>query len=97
MSLETLCAPTTRKAPSAPMRETFVAPTMLPVCCVCRLIRVETGSSLHSERWVTPRTYRTTYGVNPADFTFTHTYCQTCFAKARETVTLYFREIGTPP
>ena len=51
MSLETLCAPTTRKAPSAPMRETFVAPKMLPVCCVCSLIRDESRSFHHRERW----------------------------------------------
>ena len=31
MAFETLFTPTTRKAPSDPMRETFVAPKMLPV------------------------------------------------------------------
>ena len=46
MSLETLFTQTTREAPSAPMRETFVAPTLLPVCCVCGLIRDETGFPL---------------------------------------------------
>ena len=97
MTLKTLVAPTTREAPFPPMRETFVAPKMLPVCCVCKLIRDEIRSSLDRERWVTPRTYRTTYGVNPADFPLTHTYCKTCFTKAQETVTQYFREIGTPP
>ena len=97
MALVELFAQTTREAPSAPMRETFVAPTLLPVCCVCDLIRDETVSSPDRERWVTPRSYRKTYGVNPADFPLTHTYCQKCFTKAQETVEQYFRQIGTSP
>ena len=95
MSFLELLAQTIREAPPAPMRETFVAPTMLPVCCVCSLIRDESSSSHHRERWVTPRTYRTTHGVNPSKLVLTHTYCPTCFTKAQETVTQYFREIGT--
>ena len=95
MPLVALVAQTTREAPPAPMRETFIAPTLLPVCCVCALIRDETGSSSDRERWVTQRTYRQTHGVNPADFPLTHTYCLKCFTKAQETVTQYFREIGT--
>ena len=39
MSFEELSAQTTREAPSAPMRETSIAPTLLPVCCICGLIR----------------------------------------------------------
>ena len=97
MALETLIAQTTREAPSALMRKAFIAPKMLPVCCVCELIRDETGSSPARECWVTPRTYRTTHGVNPADCLLTHTYCQKCFTKAQETVKQYFREIGTSP
>ena len=97
MALETLVAQTTRKTPSAPMRETFVAPTMLPVCCVCGLIRDESRSSPDRERWVTQRMYREAHGVNPSDFPLTHTYCTTCFAKVQDTTRQYFREIGTPP
>ena len=97
MSIEGLFAPTTCETPSAPMRETFIAPTMLAACCVCRLIRDEAGSTSDRERWVTPRSYRKTYGVNPADFPLTHTYCQKCFTKAQETVVQYFRQIGTSP
>jgi hypothetical protein len=96
MSLVELLARTIRQAPSAPMIETFIAPKMLPVCCVCRVIRDETGSSPDHERWVTPWTYRTTHGVNPADVPLTHTYCLACFRKAQETTRQYFREIGTP-
>jgi hypothetical protein len=73
MVLGNLSAPTTRRVSSALMRETCVAPKMLPVCCVCELIRDETGPSFNRERWVTPWTYRTTHGVNPAELALTHT------------------------
>ena len=94
MVLETMFAQTIREAQSALIREAFIAPMVLPVCCVCELIRDETGSCPNRERWVTPRTYRMTHGVNPADCLLTHTYCPTCFTKAQETVKQYFREIG---
>ncbi len=95
MSLVELVVHTAREVPSDLRRETFIAPTLLPVCCVCGFIRDETGFRPSHERWVTPRTYRQTYGVNPADFPLTHTYCLKCFTKAQETVKQYFREIGT--
>ena len=97
MALQELVARTTRRVPPAPMRDTFIAPKMLPVCCVCELIRDETGSSPNRERWVTPRTYRRTHSMNPADFPLTHTYCLKCFTKVQDTTRQYFREIGTPP
>jgi hypothetical protein len=97
MALENVVAQTTREALSHPMREMFVAPKILPVCCVCELIRDETGSSTNRERWVTLRTYRKTHGMNPADFPLTHTYCPKCFTKAQDATRRYFREIGTPP
>jgi hypothetical protein len=97
MSIEGLFAPTTCEAPSAPMRETFIAPTVLAACCVCRLIRDEAGSTPDRERWVTPRTYRTTYGVNPAELALTHTYCLKCFKQFTDTVKQFFRETGTSP
>jgi hypothetical protein len=95
MSLGKLVTKTTRMAPATPMRETFIARKMLAVCCVCRLIRCETGPFPGRERWVTPRTYRTTHGVNPVDSPLTHTYCPKCFTKAQETMTQYFRKVGT--
>ena len=75
MTLGNLSAPTTRKAPFASIKETWIAPTMLPVYCVCRLVREETGSSPDRGRWVTPWAYRTTNGVNPAEIALalTHT------------------------
>ena len=97
MSLVAQATGTTRMAPSAPKREACIAPKMLAVCCVCRLIRDETRFSPGRERWVTQRTYRKTHRVNPTDFPLTHTYCQTCFTKAQETLRQYVREIGTSP
>ena len=94
MTLVELFAQTTREETSAPMSKTFVTPTLLPVCCVCSLIRDEAGSSSDRKRWVTPRTYRKAHGVNPANSLPTHTYCPTCFTKAQETVAQYFRQIG---
>jgi hypothetical protein len=94
MALGTPVAQTTREALSPPMRETFIKPKMLPVCCVCELIRDETGPSLNRERWVTPWTYRTTHGVNPADFSLIHTYCPKCFTKVMSPVSQNLRKGG---
>jgi len=77
MAVETLFAQIIQEASSACGRET----SMLPVCCICGLLRDETGASLNCERWVTQRTYRQTYGVNPADCLLTHTYCPDCFTQ----------------
>lgn len=96
MSLQQTLQQPTHEAPSVAMRDTFVAPALLPVCCICGLIRDETLLSSDRERWVTPRTYRRAHGVNPDDFSLTHTYCPDCFTKVQESVRQYFREIGTP-
>ena len=50
MALGKLSSQIIRVATSAPMSETWIAPKMLPVCCVCGLIRDETRSSLNSKR-----------------------------------------------
>jgi hypothetical protein len=93
MAIESLFAQITHEAPSASRRET----TVLPVCCLCRLIRDETGVPRDRARWVTQRMYRQTHGVNPADCLLTHTYCPKCFtqvmdrirsAQVRETLTV---------
>jgi len=95
MSLVELVAQTTRAAFSTPMGETFIAPKMLPVCCVCGLIRDESGFTPGRGSWVTQRTYRKAHGVNPANFPLTHTYCPTCLTKVQKTMRQYFRKIGT--
>lgn len=81
-SVDTRCAQITHDAPSAPRKE---AP-LLPVCCLCRLIRDEIGPSLDGARWVTQRTYRKTHGINPANCLQTHTYCPGCFTQVMETI-----------
>ena len=101
MAVETLFAQITHEALSASRGET----TVLPVCCLCRLIRDETGVSRESAPWVTQRTYQTTHGVNPADCAVTHTYCPKCFtqvmdriraAQVMETRTVASREVKRP-
>ena len=97
MSLEKLFVQTTPEALSAPMRETFIAPTLLPVCCLCGLIRDDTRFPPGLDCWLTQRTYRETHGIDPTEIALTHTYCPECFRKVRDTVQQYFREIGTSP
>ena len=88
---------TTGRAFAAPMKETFIPPTLLPVCCVCGLIRDDTRLSPDRELWVTQQTYHKTHGVNPAELALTHTYCPNCLTKAKDTTQQYFQDIGTTP
>ncbi len=97
MSLKETGTQTTREAPFAPMRETFIAPTLLPVCCVCGLIRDDTSFPPSLDCWLTQRAYREAHGVNQTELALTHTYCPTCFTKVQDTVRQYFRKIGTSP
>jgi len=96
MVINNLFVQTTRTAPSDSMRETFIAPAMFPVCCVCSLIRDKTRAFPDRERWVTPRAYQKTYGAHSADVLFTHTYCPKCFTQVMGTVNQDLRTIGTP-
>jgi len=100
MSIEEFSVQTSRNASSASMterEERFIAPALLPVCCICELVRDETAPLHNNVHWVTQRTYRETHGVNPADIPLTHTYCPECFTKVQDTVRQYFRQIGTSP
>ena len=87
-----LYAQTTREVPPAPMSETALAPTPLPVCCICGLIRDKTGSSSDRDRWVTPWMYQRTHRENPDDSSLTHTYCPECFTQVMGTVRRYPRK-----
>jgi hypothetical protein len=80
--VDTRCAQITRDVRSASRKET----PLLPVCCLCRLIREEIGASPDRARWVTQRTYRKTHGVNPANCLQTHTYCPGCFTQVMATI-----------
>jgi len=97
MSRKGLFTQPTREATSAQLREPCLSPTPLPVCCICRKIRDETGSSPDREHWVTQRTYRQTHGVRLANFLLTHTYCPPCFTKFMDTLRQYRREMRTSP
>jgi hypothetical protein len=97
MSLGDPFTQTTHEAFSAPTSSTYIAPTLLPVCCVCKLIRDDTRFFPGRERWVTQRTYRENHGVNPTELAATHTYCPKCLTQVQDTVRQYFRDIGTPP
>jgi hypothetical protein len=78
-------------------KERFIAPALLPVCCICGLVRDETAPLHDNVHWVMQRTYRETHGVNPADIPLTHTYCPDCFMKVQDRTQQYLREIGTSP
>jgi hypothetical protein len=81
-SVDTRFAQITHVASSASRKET----PLLPVCCLCRLIRDEIGASPGNARWVTQRTYQKTHGVNPASCLQTHTYCPKCLTQVMATI-----------
>jgi len=84
----------------ASLRETrgaFIAPTLLPVCCVCGLIRDDSSCLSGLDCWLTQRTYHEGHGVDPTEVAQTHTYCPECLKKAQERVQPSIREIGTIP
>ena len=95
MSRNETATPTTRRVSSAPRSETCIVPTLLPICCVCGLIRDESGYRPSPARWMAQRMYRKTQDMNPTTLPLTHTYCPTCFTKVQGTVRQYFREIGS--
>lgn len=97
MSTEGMAPLTACEAIPPPIGETFITPKLLPVCCICGLVRDETGFSTDPQPWVTQRTYRETHAVNPADVPLTHTYCPECLAKIQNVVRQYFPEIGASP
>jgi hypothetical protein len=81
VAVDTLFAQNTHAALSVSRNET----PLLPVCCLCRFMRDEISPSLDRIRWVTPRSYRKTHGVNPDDCLQTHTYCPGCLMQVMDT------------
>ena len=53
--------------------------TILPICCVCGLIRDD--KSNRTESWVTKQAFRQTHGTDPSDYRLTHTYCPACYTQ----------------
>jgi hypothetical protein len=55
--------------------------SLLPVCCMCGLIRLESKRPSAPERWVSSRIYEETHQIDPRECLFTHTYCPGCYGK----------------
>ncbi len=94
MSLEEPIAQATGDATCAPLRRQPETLPLLPVCCICGLIRDETAASPDHRQWVTAQAYRSTHGVNPDEFHLTHTYCSECLTQVLDRVRAYWEEIG---
>jgi hypothetical protein len=82
MANETLFAQIVHEAPSDSRREM----ALLPVFCMCELLRDDTGPSLDDERWITQRTYQKIHGGAPAEGGLIHTYCPKCFTQVMDRI-----------
>jgi len=90
-SNKTVTQPVLQPIPSL-RAEAYMAPLLLPVCCVCGLIRDETGSLPSRMSWVTPGSYRRTHHVRSTNLLPTHTYCPNCLLQAQIRMREFFRE-----
>ena len=52
---------------------------ILPICCVCGLIRDEPASE--TESWVTKQVFRQAHGIDHSAYRLTHTYCPSCYTQ----------------
>lgn len=73
-------------------QEAYVVPRLLPVCCVCRLVRDEADSASHRTLWLTAGSYRRAHNVHSTDLRFTHTYCPDCLLQAQNRMREFFKE-----
>jgi hypothetical protein len=71
-----------------------MATQLVPVCCVCGLIRDEPGSLRGRMSWVTLGSYRKAHKLHSTELLFTHTYCPDCLVQAQERVREHFRSKG---
>jgi len=53
---------------------------IIPICCVCGLIREDSGSS-NVESWITKQVFRQTHARDLSAYRLTHTYCPTCYTE----------------
>ena len=67
-----------------------VAAQLVPVCCVCGLIRDEPGSPPGHMSWVALRSYRKAHELHSTELLLTHTYCPDCLARAQARVREHF-------
>jgi hypothetical protein len=63
------------EAGMATVTETMI----LPICCVCGLIRADKESK--TESWVTKQVFRQTHGIDHSSCRLTHTYCPSCYTQ----------------
>ena len=56
------------------------AEAIIPICCVCGLIREDACAS-KAESWVTKRVFHRTHGIDASACRLTHTYCPTCYTQ----------------
>lgn len=78
--------PTSSSRPGA-----SIATRLLPQCCVCGLIRDETGSRPGGISWITLGSYRRLRQVRATALYFTHGYCPACFQQAQTAMREHFR------
>lgn len=74
-----------------PSRPKAQAARLLPVCCVCGLVRDEVDLHSHRTLWITPKSYRKAHHIHSIDLLLTHTYCPACLRKARIGIKQFFK------
>lgn len=66
-------------------------PPLLPVCCVCGLVRDEVRGASKHICWIPLTTYRRNHKTDSIDCFFTHTYCPDCLGQARARMLQFFQ------
>ena len=85
--------PSVNDALCALFKEDFKSPRLLPVCCICGLVRDdESAAPSRPESWMTMKRYRGMRAVHATSFLFTHTYCPACLIQVQDSVKTYFSE-----
>jgi len=90
MSSEEHCSPDVSGL--VPPRSWHNDALLLPVCCICGLIRDDVALTPGRARWITLASYRSTHQMPSTDLVFTHTYCPDCLIQVQDRVRQYFNE-----
>lgn len=72
--------------------EASMATRILPVCCVCGLIRDDTGSLPGRRSRVSWRLYRRIHNARSTERLLTHGYCPAGFPQAQDNMRAFFKE-----